>query len=498
MKITLCQFSLISSLPFDLIKVAERFKLNPQKRLQSIHGIRYFHKEHVGDNILFEYRRVGDSIVYSKYFPHEPGMIHIKCSFYKTNVEIKMFSSGKIMVTCAYPSSIDSTKEAFEDYLSKIQSYIEDVSGRFQMQKSINLIRADIASFQDGSFDRDVLKGVLTPEFGFVRDTDTVAERVQAVDEENPNFSVLFQRKGKVQVIMSYKSMQNHSSADKAFRFIDKVQKLVKMIKARSNRNNVYIPNVTNLSECNGNPLPAPRTFEGICPEEYFVIPSKKGVPCCKKIPDYVKTSLFWKTIRKKYGKFGIPIPKSLYALTGRNNGEISKAPKTKSPTVNKITRTYTVMGDGEMRQRGKQKVYTDFYINGTECYKLPVVEIKKIGAYLGLDVKHLRTGGKICQAIDQLSRREYPALVRVDHPEQVKSPVKKTRVIQNFTALGQASRNLVKQKFDKFKCSKGTKKRGFYSIPEIKGMAQILGIRGFSKLPKETLCKKIEETLLK
>lgn len=494
MRITFCQFSLISGIPFDLTQVAERFKINPQKRLKSIHGIRYFHKPHVDENVLFEYQVVGDSVVYRKYYPHEPGMIHIKCTFHKKLVEIKMFPSGKIMVTCAYPESIDSTRTAFVEYIDKVQDYIEQVSNRFQMKRSVNLIRADLSSFQDGSFDRDLLKEVLVPEFGFVRDTDTVAERVQAVDGENPNFSVLFQRKGKVQVIMSYKSLGDESGPEKAFQFITKVEQLIRMIKARSNKNNVYIPDVTNLSECNGNPVPSPRSFTGTCPAEYFVIPSKKGAPCCKKIPDYAKSSLFWKGVSKKYATFGVPIPDSLYLLTGRSKGSPARPLNVPGPSnPPPAHKTFTVMGDGEMRQRGKQQVYADFYVNGKECYKLPVKDIKQIGAYLGIDIKHLRTGGKICQAIDELSRKNYPYLIRSDRPPRTSPPKKRMVEIVN---TGKQTRNMIKEKFDKFKCGKGTKKRGFYSIPEIKGMASILGIRGYSKMKKEDLCKKIEESI--
>jgi hypothetical protein len=519
LELTICQFSLSAKTPFQLVQVYHRFQRNPQNRLVSMQAVRNFHEKHVGENLLFEYKKVGDHFVETQYRTDDPGMLHVKCKFRSSTVEIKFFPSGKVMVTASRPPATD--RGDLVGFLEEVQDFIEGVSGHSDMTRKLNLVRADITKFRDGSFDREYLKGVLQPDFSIVKDSDTLAERVQAFDKERKSFSVFFQRRGKVQVVISSKDAPN-LSVQMVFDFIGEIQGIVKKIEARVNRNNVYMPNVTNISECNGNPMPTPRTFQGACPDGYFVTPSKRGAPCCKAIPKYVRSKTFWEPLAAKYRSFGIPIPDSLYSLTGRSRSSPKKSaspgknsPKKNSPrhspssektlspasTTNAPARSkktkkvvpagtvIAVQGRGEIAKRGKQEIYRDFYINGTECFKMHVADIKAIGAYLGHDIKHLRTGAKICQAIDKQSRKQGVVALRRSNGYNQNN-------VQPRVSPTVSLRSKLKNGFVGYKCAIGTKKRGFYGIDEIQGMAQILGIRGYSKMRKVNLCTKIKEAL--
>lgn len=496
MKIGMCVLSYLCSAPTSLSSITnviqKKFATTDnfeESRLSGsiveFKGLRYWNKRHEGDNVIFTSIVSNQGVTMSRRSKDPPGMVHLKLEVGQTMslIDIKIHASGKCIVTLSHlPSEFTNDSKGLISCTKEIHSLMNSLVP-CNMVNNINLIRAQNKLFREGSFESKPLMTFLSKEFAGVKHSNTEAWRIQAFSRENPSFSVIFQRRGTVQVIAADK--EGSLNVSEVFSFIDRVQQLVQSLQKNAKVNNIYNKTAVNITRCNGHPVPDPVGFHGVCPEGYYIIPSKTGEPCCKPLPKYYKTAAFRKMVQKKYRNRSLKLPTSIRKIIG--------APST-SPTTNRsrptpstpVSKKIRVRGSGSFAARGKQQIYKNFFIDDQECYKVPAKVIKEHGKRLGIDVKHLRTAAKICREIDVLTRNRarHPLVARTDSAPVISKPKNKT------------PRDLVVDLFEPGKCKKGTSKQGFYTIAEVQGMAKILGLRGYSKLSKEDLCLAVSRAI--
>ena len=445
----------------------------PWKVISAV-GVRYFAKAHKGFNLLQVYSEVAGKYTLRVFYPHEMGMLHIKGTVQGKEVQMKLYPKGSIMMTIGGLPG-DQTRTNLALFLESLQDYLETLTGH-KLKSTLNLVRLDLEGFQGGAFDREDLKLALQKDFRNVKNSETSAERVQAFHKTEPSFSVLFQRRGKVQVICSSKGRKEPFTLKDAFAFVQDIQQVIQSL------GQTYNKNIFNTFDCHGNPVPEPRAFSGNCPEGFFMIPSKEGRPCCKPVPKYIKGAAFRKSITKKYASHGLELPHSLQVLMGLVNKPNKKA-KTPSPKVSPSK--VTCHGKGVMSTRGKQKIYTGFFVNGKECYKYPVKDLKELGKKLGLDIRFLKTGANICEDMDRLSRTHTNVIRRTNQENG-----KRVTPLKNILPKEENAKKI----FDPQRCGKGAVKRGFYTMKDLHTAAKFFGIRGYSKMKKEELCAVLKE----
>lgn len=478
------QFALVAAQPIQMTRVLGILRSRGALELPhplkgaidmpvlSIQGVRYFHKKQAGDNLLVDIKRVRGGLkeMQASVFPGEIGMLHAKLSCGDKEVQAKVFPSGKVMVTAGYPSGHALDRTHVTVFLDALQEALSYALGS-ETSRKLNLFRVDLLGQTGGSYDREELRRYLRDHFQGVRNSDTDAERVQAFSKSHPGFSLLVQRRGKVQLIMSGK--ERGFTVKDVFDFVAYAER---MHEGLAGRNNVYSRNVVDLSECSGNPVASPREVTGDCPEGMFVFPSKKGVPCCKAVPKYHKSKAFRESVTRRYGVVKRDLPPKVRALFGEPSRPLPKADANGPLTLQ-------VSGRGSMKKRGAQDIYKGFYINGKECYRYSAKEIKDMGRSLGLDVSSLRKGANICKEIDVRSRARGFGVNRTNGYEEAVTPPR-------------SDLNTLKSRFEAYRCSLGTKKRGFYSVQEVQGMAEMLGIRGYSRMKKADLCSLIKKRI--
>lgn len=168
------------------------------------------------------------------------------------------------------------------------------------------------------------------------------------------------------------------------------IRQNIKKYSPKVRRNNNIAPNVkSRATTCPKDKCPVPNTFEGKCPDGYYLAPNPQGFPCCYKIP--VKTAYKRDKIISAFAKLGIAIPdhtKKVFQITNVNN---SNKPKLVSSHV----------GNYRFIVTRNKKGSDVFKIDSRQCKRYTVPKLVDIAMKLGLlDAARSRDKETLCTAI--------------------------------------------------------------------------------------------------
>jgi TATA-box binding protein (TBP) (component of TFIID and TFIIIB) len=165
--------------------------------------------------------------------------------------------------------------------------------------------------------------------------------------------------------------------------------KLTQSVK-KIRRNNNIAPNVkSRATTCPKGKCPVPNTFEGKCPNGFYLAPNPQGFPCCYKIP--VKTAYKRNGIISAFAKLGIAIPdhtKKVFQITNVNN-------------TNKPKLVSNYVGNYKFRVEKNKKGGDVFKIDSRQCKRYTIPKLVDITLKLGLlDASRSRDKDTLCSSI--------------------------------------------------------------------------------------------------
>ncbi len=160
--------------------------------------------------------------------------------------------------------------------------------------------------------------------------------------------------------------------------------------KAQTRKNLNIAPNVkSRATTCPKDKCPVPNTFEGKCPDGYYLAPNPQGFPCCYKIP--IKTAYKKNKIIAAFGKLGIQIPEHTKKVFNIRNVNNSNKPTLVSGHVG----TYRFIVS---KNRSGADV---FKIDSRQCKRYTIQKLVDIAMKLGL-IQYAKSRDKdtLCTAI--------------------------------------------------------------------------------------------------
>ena len=163
-----------------------------------------------------------------------------------------------------------------------------------------------------------------------------------------------------------------------------------KSSKVLKRKNSNIAPNVkSRATTCPKDKCPVPNTFEGKCPEGYYLAPNPQGFPCCYKIP--VKTAYKKNKIVAAFTKLGIKIPehtKKVFDIRNINNS-------------NKPALVSGHLGNYRFTVSKNRSGADQFKIDSRQCKRYTIPKLVDIAMKLGL-VQYAKSRDKdtLCTAI--------------------------------------------------------------------------------------------------
>ena len=163
-----------------------------------------------------------------------------------------------------------------------------------------------------------------------------------------------------------------------------------KSSKVMKRKNSNIAPNVkSRATTCPKDKCPVPNTFEGKCPDGYYLAPNPQGFPCCYKIP--VKTAYKRNKIVAAFAKLGIKIPdhtKKVFNIRNVNNS-------------NKPTLVSGHLGNYRFIVSKNRSGADVFKIDSRQCKRYTIQKLVDIAMKLGL-VQYAKSRDKdtLCTAI--------------------------------------------------------------------------------------------------
>lgn len=491
-RVTMVQFALRANERFDMENVRTTLAANPTSAIWfcSASGKTGF----TSKDTNYVLNVVDDKVVMRQYSKKPTHFVHVKAlvSFNKASsvvgkADIKINETGNVQVTLSYPEEgkVESLEHVMGLIKHGVQKYVKKV-----LKTELNLVNANMywKMGHGGSFDLEQLLGVYR-ESGYDAvlsnsDTEELTGSTRIHITKDDVASGLLHRKGSFQMRIKKPDMSRLSS------YLSWGKNVLRVLGGEKGRETY--DDEPDFFECNGNPIPSPRDYEtGTCPENYAIVPNKRGDPCCKKIPK--SKASFKKSLVGAYAKHRIPVPQSIAMITEAERQQSrAKWAKVSSPTTGCVIKT----SNRPARSR-VVRVSGDFssglMVDAKICSKYSAKDIKELAKSVGIDVKPLRTKEKICRKIDELSRQGYASLRR----EGIDANSAIGQNTRNAEAREQRNNALLDsflRQFDPDLCRKGTKRRGVYDKDQIKTFARVLGLRNVSKLSKEEMCKRIRE----
>lgn len=163
-----------------------------------------------------------------------------------------------------------------------------------------------------------------------------------------------------------------------------------KTSKVLKRKNQNIAPNVkSRATTCPKDKCPVPNTFEGKCPEGFYLAPNPQGFPCCYKIP--VKTAYKRNKIVTAFAKLGIKIPdhtKRVFNIRNVNN-------------ANKPTLVSGHVGNYRFTVSKNRSGSDVFKIDSRQCKRYTIQKLVDIAMKFGL-VQYAKSRDKdtLCTAI--------------------------------------------------------------------------------------------------